>query len=85
MTRPGNIRDPRAGMTLVELIVAFTILLALTSMAVPLARSNVRRHKERDLRNALQEIRKAIDKYSGPRRVSIPSTTPKSWKRSWKV
>ncbi len=63
MSRPGNIRDPRAGMTLVELIVAFTILLALTSMAVPLARSNVRRHKERDLRNALQEIRKAIDKY----------------------
>ena len=53
----------RSGMTLVELIVAFTILLVLTSMAVPLARSNVRRVKERDLREALKEMRAAIDKY----------------------
>ena len=50
-------------MTLVELIVAFTILLVLTSMAVPVARSNVRRIKERQLREALHEIRTAIDKY----------------------
>jgi len=50
-------------MTLVELIVAFTILLILTSMAVPLARNNVRRLKERELREALKEMRKAIDKY----------------------
>lgn len=53
----------RRGMTLVELIVAFTILLVLTSMAVPLARSNVRRMKERQLRQSEEEIRKAIDKY----------------------
>ena len=53
----------RSGMTLVELIVAFTILLVLTSMAVPLARSNVRRMKERQLREAEEQIRKAIDKY----------------------
>ena len=50
-------------MTLVELIVAFTILLVLTSMAVPMARSSVRRMKERDLTNALREMRTAIDKY----------------------
>jgi general secretion pathway protein G len=50
-------------MTLIELIVAFTILLVLTSMAVPLARSNVRRLKERHLREALHEIHAAIDKY----------------------
>src|SRR5580658_6268101 len=56
-------RDSRRGMSLVELIVAFTILLALTSMAVPLARSRVRRIKERDLRAALTEMRTAIDKY----------------------
>lgn len=55
--------NPRSGMTLVELIVAFTILTVLTSMAVPLARSNVRRNRERDLRIALAEIRTAIDKY----------------------
>lgn len=50
-------------MTLVELIVAFTILLVLTSMAVPLARANVRRIQERQLRSALEEMRHAIDKY----------------------
>ncbi|MBM3786868.1 MAG: type II secretion system protein [Acidobacteria bacterium] len=51
------------GMTLVELIVAFSILLILTSMALPLARSRVRRDKERDLRSALREMHAAIDKY----------------------
>jgi len=56
-------RNPRSGMTLVELIVAFTILLTLTSMAVPLARSKVRRLKERQLSEALKEMRTAIDKY----------------------
>lgn len=50
-------------MTLIELIVAFTILMVLTSMAVPLARSNVRRLQERQLRQALEDMRKAIDKY----------------------
>ena len=53
----------RKGMTLVELIVAFTILLILTTMAVPLARFKVRREKERDLRYSLRELRTAIDKY----------------------
>lgn len=50
-------------MSLVELIVAFTILLTLTSMAVPLARARVRRMKERQLRVALEDMRRAIDKY----------------------
>jgi general secretion pathway protein G len=50
-------------MTLVELIVAFTILSLLTTMAVPLARYKVRRDKERELNYALQQIRKAIDDY----------------------
>jgi len=47
----------------VELIVAFTIMLLLTTMAVPLARGRVRRERERDLRRALLEMRTAIDKY----------------------
>ena len=50
-------------MTLVELIVAFTILMLISSMAVPLARSRVRKIKERELRVALVEMRAAIDKY----------------------
>lgn len=56
-------RRSQRGMTLVELIVAFTILALLTTMAVPLARSRVRRERERDLRYALREIHTAIDKY----------------------
>jgi general secretion pathway protein G len=56
-------RHAERGMTLVELIVACTILSLLTTMAVPLARYKVRRDKERDLRYALREIRKAIDDY----------------------
>ena len=51
------------GLTLVELIVAFTIMSLLTTMAVPLARAKVRRDRERELRYALREIRTAIDKY----------------------
>lgn len=42
---------------------AFTILLALTAMAVPAARSQIRREHERELRNALREMHAAIDRY----------------------
>ncbi len=56
-------RRNQRGLTLVELIVAFTILITLSAMALPMARYKVRREKERDLRNALKEIRTAIDKY----------------------
>jgi len=56
-------RKNQRGLTLVELIVAFTIMALLTAMAVPLARYKVRREKEKELRYALREIRTAIDKY----------------------
>ncbi|MBI1790144.1 MAG: type II secretion system protein [Acidobacteria bacterium] len=56
-------RKTQSGLTLIELIVAFTILLLLSGMAVPMARSKVRREKERDLRWALREMRTAIDRY----------------------
>jgi general secretion pathway protein G len=56
-------RKNQRGLTLVELIVAFTILSVLTAMAVPLARYKVRQEREKELRYALREIRTAIDKY----------------------
>jgi general secretion pathway protein G len=56
-------RKNQRGLTLVELIVAFTILLILSSMAVPLARARVRMERERELRYCLREMQNAIDKY----------------------
>jgi general secretion pathway protein G len=50
-------------MTLVELIVAFTIMIILTTMAVPMARARVRITKERELKYRLKDMRKAINKY----------------------
>jgi|ERR1700733_2103117 general secretion pathway protein G len=51
------------GFTLLELIVAATILSILTMMALPLAQITIKREKEKLLRRALWEMRDAIDKY----------------------
>ena len=51
------------GLTLVELIVAITIMAILATAALPLARLTVRRDKERELRRDLWEMRDAIDRY----------------------
>jgi general secretion pathway protein G len=56
-------RRTQGGLTLVELIVAFTMMALLATMALPLAKYKVRRERERELRYALREIRTAIDKY----------------------
>jgi len=54
---------PDAGLTLIELIITFTIVGILASMAIPIVRFQVRREKERVLRRDLWEIRDAIDHY----------------------
>jgi general secretion pathway protein G len=56
-------RGSQAGLTLVELVVAFSILLILSTMAVPAARHQVTRQRESELRADLREMRAAIDKY----------------------
>lgn len=56
-------RTASAGMTLLELIVATSILIILASATVPVARVTVKREKERQLRWALREMRTAIDRY----------------------
>ncbi|MBV8864457.1 MAG: type II secretion system protein, partial [Acidobacteriaceae bacterium] len=56
-------RKRQSGLTLVELIVAFTILMILTTMAVPMARYQVRRQREKQLMEDLREMRSAINKY----------------------
>jgi general secretion pathway protein G len=56
-------RRRQRGLTLIEVIVSFTILSLLTALAVPLARYRVRQEKEKELRFVLREMRTAIDKY----------------------
>ncbi len=56
-------RNTGRAFTLVELIAAITILLILTSVALPLARVQVQRTREVELRRALREIRQAVDRY----------------------
>ncbi|MGC1482949.1 MAG: type II secretion system protein [Candidatus Acidiferrum sp.] len=50
-------------MTLLELIIAASILVILASAALPAFRFTVVRQKETDLRRDLREIRNAIDRY----------------------
>jgi general secretion pathway protein G len=56
-------RAREQGFTLMELVVAATIMAVLTLMAVPLARVTIQREKEKQLRQALWEMRDAIDRY----------------------
>ena len=59
----GRSARPDRGFTLLELIVATTILVVLSTMAIPLARLSIQREKERQLRFDLWEMRDAIDRF----------------------
>jgi general secretion pathway protein G len=52
-----------AGMTMLELIIACSILLILSSMALPMLRFSAIRAREGELRKDLQNMREAIDRY----------------------
>jgi general secretion pathway protein G len=54
---------PTAGMTLLELIISCSILLILSSMALPIFRYTVIREKESELRYDLRTMKDAIDRY----------------------
>ena len=58
-----SLRSDEAGLTLMELIIVVTMLAILASAAVPVAKFQVKRTKERELRRDLWEMRDAIDKY----------------------
>ncbi len=51
------------GVTLVELIVVIALIAILTGAAIPMARTAIKRERERELRTRLQEMRDAIDRY----------------------
>ena len=65
MTTEFKSRDAKSarGFTLMELMVATAIMAILTMMALPLARVTIQREKEKQLRQALWEMRDAIDRY----------------------
>ena len=52
-----------AGMTMLELITAVTILMILAGMSIPLAKLNIKRERERVLHQNLWEMRDAVDRY----------------------
>src|SRR5437763_12216594 len=55
--------NSQAGLTLLELILTCSILLILSTAALPIARFAAVREKEATLRHNLDEIRDAIDRY----------------------
>jgi general secretion pathway protein G len=58
-----KLKKNRKGFTLIEMIVTFTILAILAAVAIPLAKTAVKREKEIELRRNLRTIRDAIDAY----------------------
>lgn len=51
------------GFTFVELMAAITIILILSVMVLPFARTQVQREREVELRRDLRQMREAIDRY----------------------
>ena len=58
-----KLKKNQKGFTLIEMIVTFTILAILAAVAIPLAKTAVKREKEIQLRRNLRIIRDAIDVY----------------------
>jgi len=56
-------RRAQAGMTLLELLVASSILIMLATVAIPMTRVTVIRRREDLLRYRLRQVRDAIDRY----------------------
>ncbi|MDC4204451.1 MAG: type II secretion system protein [Candidatus Manganitrophus sp.] len=55
--------EDQSGLTLLELIVTAVIILILASAAMPLSKMGERRAKEMELRQALRDLRLAIDRF----------------------
>src|SRR6186997_1839798 len=74
------------GITLVEVLAATAIMAILASVAIPVANTMVKRRREVELRQALREIRTAIDrfqadteKYPGMRQKKMHATNEEGY------
>jgi general secretion pathway protein G len=56
-------RKRTGGFSLVELIVTVALVSILIGLALPLARNTIQREKEKELHQALRDMRAAIDRY----------------------
>src|SRR5256885_12917698 len=56
-------RRTQSGMTLIELIIACSILLILAGAALPIARRNIHYQQEAELRRCLRLMKDSIDRY----------------------
>ena len=53
-----------SGFSLIELVITLTVLTILTPGVIPLVQTAVRRQRKQNLREALREIRSAIDEFN---------------------
>lgn len=69
-----------AGFTLIELVVTLVVLSILSIGVAPLVKTSVKRQREQQLREALREIRTAIDEFHrdtiGIDRLNLPPGAP---------
>jgi general secretion pathway protein G len=69
------IQSKLRGFSLIELLAAAAIIGILAAVAVPVIETTIRRQKERELRQALRDIRGAIDAYkitASSGRITVP-------------
>src|SRR4026208_267842 len=55
--------SPADGFTLIELVMTITVMVILTLGVIPLMQVSVKRQKEQQLRDALRQMRTAIDEF----------------------
>jgi len=60
---PTRTKRAETGVTLLELIIASSLLLILSAAALPIVRFTIVRQREAELHRALREMRDAIDRY----------------------
>lgn len=70
-----RLRPQQQGFTLIELIITIAVLTILTLSVVPLLKLSVKRQREQQLRDALRQMRTAIDEFHRDT-VNMPGTAP---------
>ena len=56
-------RSSNGGWTLIELVITMTVMAVLTMAVIPIVRTSIKRQRETRLREALREMRGAIDEF----------------------